>query len=275
MKIATLIENFRKAEPDQPRMGEWIFKSVQEIGDIAIFFGESVKSIFSKPFRYEEIVKQLEFVGNKSVFIICLTGLSTGVVFSYQAWIGFSIVNAENLVGPTAALAITRELGPVLTGLIIAARAGGAMAAHLGSMKVSEQIDALKVMAVNPIQYLVSPRVIASIVGTPLLIAVFDFVAMIGSYILCTRIVGIDEGIFWAKIQLWLNPKDIMEGLLKGVVFGGFYAAICCYRGYHVTGGAKGVGEATNRGVVASMVSIILVDYFITKMFRLMMGMSK
>ena len=184
---------------------------------------------------------------------------------AFQAWSGLSIVNAENLVGPSVALGITRELGPVLTGLILAARAGGAMAARIGTMRVTEQIDALEVMGVNPKQYLVSPRIVASIISTPLMVALFDFVAMLGAYILCIKVLSLDEAVFWQKTQFWLNPRHINEGLFKGAVFGWIFATVCTYKGFFAKGGAKGVGDATNEGVVISMVSIIVIDYFATK----------
>jgi phospholipid/cholesterol/gamma-HCH transport system permease protein len=187
---------------------------------------------------------------------------------SYQIYLGFNMVNATNLVGPTVALGITRELGPVLTGLIVAARAGGAMAARLGTMRVSEQIDALEVMGIDARQYLVAPRLIAAVISMPLLCGVFDFIAMTGAYFLCVRLLGLDEAIFWDKIQLWLNPRDINEGLLKAGAFGFVFAAICTYRGFYTKGGAKGVGEATNSGVVNSMVLIIVINFFMTNIIR-------
>src|SRR4051812_33298470 len=151
---------------------------VNDIGYFSIFAWDSVNWWFRKPYRFDELIKHMEFIGNKSVFIICLTGLFTGMVFSFQVYQGFKIVNAGNLVGPTVALGITRELGPVLTGLIVAARAGGAMAAQIGTMRVTEQIDALDVMGVNPKQFLVAPRIVAAIICVPLLTAVFDYVAL-------------------------------------------------------------------------------------------------
>ncbi len=242
--------------------------TVMEVGAIAVFSLDAIRWIFRRPFRFGEILKQIEFVGNQSILIICLTGVFTGMVFAFQAWVGFSMVNAENLIGATTALAITRELGPVMTGMIISARAGGAMAARLGTMRVTEQIDALEVMGVHPIQYLVTPRIIAATLATPLLVAVFDFVAMIGAHFFSVKILELDEAIFWDKINFWINPRDINEGLLKGAVFGFLFSIICCYRGFNTEGGAKGVGDATNKGVVSSMVSIIVVDFFITKIVR-------
>ncbi len=241
---------------------------VLEIGKISAFFSSSLAWWFRRPYRYGEMIRQMEFIGNQSVFIIGLTGTFTGMALSYQVYLGFKIVNATNLVGPTVALGITRELGPVLTGLIIAARAGGAMAARIGTMRVYEQIDALEVMGVNPKQFLVSPRIIAAILATPLLCAIFDFVAMLGSYIVCVRMLNLDEAIFLDKIGQWLEPRHINEGLIKSAVFGLIFSVVCTYKGFFTEGGAKGVGEATNRGVVLSMVTIIILDYYVTSLIR-------
>jgi phospholipid/cholesterol/gamma-HCH transport system permease protein len=239
-----------------------------EAGSICLFLKDSYLLIFVKPYRIEEVVKHIEFVGNKSILIIMLTGAFTGMALSYQIYLGFNLVNATNLVGPTVALGITRELGPVLTGLIVAARAGGAMAARLGTMRVSEQIDALEVMGIDPKQYLIAPRLVGAFISMPLLCGVFDFVAMAGAYFLCVKLLSIDEAIFWDKIQLWLNPRDINEGLVKSAIFGVVFSAICTYRGFNTTGGAKGVGEATNGGVVHSMVLIIISNFFLTNLIR-------
>ena len=239
-----------------------------EVGRTCMFFAASVRLIFTRPFRADEIIKHMEFVGNKSVLIICMTSIFTGLAMAFQIYLGFSLVNATNLVGPTVGLGIFRELGPVLTGLIVSARAGGAMAARLGTMRVSEQIDALEVMGVEPKQYLVAPRIIASFIMTPLLCAVFDFVAMMGAYSLCIHVLKLDQAIFWDKIALWLNPGDIYQGLIKAAVFGVSFATICTYRGYNAQGGAKGVGDATNEGVVNSMVMVIVLNYFLTNLIR-------
>lgn len=240
---------------------------LKELGDIAIFGYTAVKHTFEKPSRYSEVIKHMEFVGNQSVFIVALTALFTGLAMSYQLYLGFKVFNAVNMVGPTVALGITRELGPVLTGLIVAARAGGAMAARLGTMRVNEQIDALEVMGVNTKQYLIMPRIWAAVICMPLLTAIFDFVAMLGSYILCVKLVELDEAVFWDRVNTTINVRHINEGLFKAAVFGLFFAVICTYRGYNTKGGAKGVGEATNRGVVASMVMVIVLDYFLTNVF--------
>ncbi|NCN39618.1 ABC transporter permease [bacterium] len=239
-----------------------------DCGQSVIFFYDSVKLVFARPFRVDEIIRHMEFIGNKSILIILLTGLFTGLALSFQIYLGFKLVNATNLVGPTVGLGITRELGPVLTGLIVAARAGGAMAARLGTMRVSEQIDAIQVMGINPKQYLVAPRIVAALISMPLLCAIFDFIAMMGAKFICIDFLGLDEAVFWDKIQLWLDPADINQGLIKAAVFGMAFTAICTNKGYNAKGGAKGVGEATNQGVVNSMVMIIVLNFFLTNIIR-------
>jgi phospholipid/cholesterol/gamma-HCH transport system permease protein len=250
---------------------------IEEVGMIALFTSSSLRLLFTKPQRYNEMVRHMEFVGNQSIGIICLTGLFTGMALSLQIYLGFKMFNAVNMVGPVVALGITRELGPVLTGLIVAARAGGAMAARLGTMRVNEQIDALDVMGVNTKQYLIGPRIAAAVICMPLLTAVFDFVSMMGSYFLCVKLVQIDEAVFWQKIRDMIEVRHINEGLFKAAIFGLVFAVICSYRGFNTTGGAKGVGEATNKGVVQSMVLIIILDYFTGNLIRLfysVMGMN-
>ncbi len=242
---------------------------IKEVGQICIFGYESIILLFAKPFRYQEIIKHLEFIGNQSVGIITLTSVFTGLALSFQIYLGFKLVNAVNLVGPTVALGISRELGPVLTGLIVAARAGGAMAARLGTMRVNEQLDALDVMGVNTKQYLIAPRILAAVICMPLLTALFDFMAMLGSWFLCTRLVGLDHAVFMQKVRDTVEVRHIFEGLMKAGFFGLMFGIICTYKGFNTTGGAKGVGEATNKGVVISMVTIIILDYFLTNLIRL------
>ena len=184
---------------------------ITNTGKAFTFFFQSAPLIFSKPYRVDELIRHMEFVGNKSVIIICLTAAFTGLALSYQIYLGFLLVNATNLVGPTVALGITRELAPVLTGLIVAARAGGAMAARIGTMRVSEQIDALEVMGVDPQQYLVAPRIMASLLTMPLLCGVFDFIAMMGSHFLCINVLGLDGAIFWDRIQENIPGKKYLK----------------------------------------------------------------
>lgn len=246
-----------------------VLNFINEVGSFFLFGAQSFRLLFTKPYRYGEIIKHMEFIGNQSVGIIALTSAFTGLALSFQVYLGFKVLNATDLVGPLVALAISRELGPVLTGLIVAARAGGAMAARLGTMRVNEQLDALDVMGVNTKQYLIGPRIIAAILCMPLLTALFDFMAMVGSWFLCTKLVGLDQAVFLSKIRDSVQVYHINEGLVKSAIFGILFAVICTYKGYNTTGGAKGVGEATNRGVVVSMVSIIIIDYFLMNIIRI------
>lgn len=249
--------------------GAILVAGTKECGHIFLFTTGSLRWWLRKPFRFKELLDQMEFVGNQSVPIIILTGCFTGLAMAYEIYLGFIAVNAQNLVGPVVALGITRELGPVLTGLIVAARAGGSMAARLGTMRVTEQIDALDVMGINPYQYLIAPRLIASVLIMPLLTVIFDVVAIFGAYFLCVKLVDMDGAVFWQKIADMVEPEHIHEGLFKAAVFGIFFSVICTYRGFYSQGGAKGVGEATNRGVVLSMVLIIVSDYFLTNLVNI------
>ena len=250
-------------------MSQYLSTFFFEFGRTCLFFIESMRFTFSKPSRFSDIIRHMKFIGNDSVIIICLTGAFTGLAMSYQIYLGFNMVNATNLVGPTVALGIFKELAPVLSGLIVAARAGGAMAAQLGTMRVSEQIDAIEVMGVNPQQYLVTPRLIASILTLPLLCGIFDVVAVFAAERLCVTVLAMDQAIFWNKIEIWIRPRDIMEGLIKSAVFGLTYATICTKTGFFTKGGAKGVGDATNKGVVNSMVMIIILNFLVSNFIRL------
>jgi phospholipid/cholesterol/gamma-HCH transport system permease protein len=250
----------------------WFFRRIKtfviEVGDLSRFGSHSVRLFFRQPIRFDELVVHMEFVGNKSVSIISLSAIFTGMALAFQLYLGFNKLNAGGMVGSIVALSIFRELGPVLTGLIVSARAGGAMAARLGTMRVTEQIDALEVMGVEPLQYLVSPRIFASVFVMPLLCAVFDFISMIGSWLICIHLLDMDEAQYWDRISIWIKPSDIYQGLFKASLFGLFFSIICCHRGFHTKGGAAGVGSSTNRGVVLSMVMIIVLDFFATNLIQ-------
>ena len=251
------------------KFGKYIEETISEVGKFAFFTQKVFASLFRPPSRLKEIFKHIDFVGNHSIGIIVLTGTFTGLALTFQIWLGFNLFSAGDLVGPTVALAILRELGPVMTGLVISARAGGAMAAQLGTMRVSEQIDAIKVIGVDPIQYLVGPRVVAATIGTPLMCAVFDFMSLMSSYFLSIYFLGLDEGGYWDKIGAWIEFSYIMESLFKATIFGLFFGLYCTFAGFNTTGGARGVGQATNKGVVTSMVMVIVLDYVLSNFIRL------
>jgi phospholipid/cholesterol/gamma-HCH transport system permease protein len=206
----------------------------------------------------------MEFIGVNSVFVIVLTGAFTGMVLALQSYYGFRKFGSEGLVGATVALSMTRELGPVLTSLMVTGRAGSAMAAELGTMRVTEQIDALTVMALNPIKYLVTPRIIASFLMLPLLTVIADFVGIIGGYLVGVKLLGINEGAYIDKTITFLELNDIYNGLVKAAVFGIILSVVSCYKGFYTKGGAEGVGRSTTAAVVISSVTILVTDYILT-----------
>lgn len=203
------------------------------------FFYWSVK----KPFRTRLVFEQLFFIGNKSIIIVTLSGLFTGMVMATQTYFGFKLINVDSLVGVIVALSMAKELAPVLTGLIVAGRAGSAMAAQIGSMKVTEQIDALEVMGINSVQYLAVPRIIASTFALPMLSVVFLFVGNFGSWLVGTKTLMIDEAMFFSKLSEFMFVADIFQGIIKAFVFGFVIALIGTYFGFQVEKGAVGVGR--------------------------------
>lgn len=242
----------------------WVAGSLREIGDMVTTSIEAILSCFRPPFRPWLVLQQMEFIGVGSMFIILLTGTFTGAVFTLQSVYAFSMFNMESMVGATVALALTRELSPVLTALMVTGRAGSAMATELGTMRVTEQIDALASMAVSPVQYLIVPRFLASLVMFPVLAMVFNLVGVLGSYVVGVNMWGIDPGNFIAKIRWYVRVHDITSGLIKAMIFGGFVSLTSCYKGFRAEGGARGVGNATTRAVVIGSVSIMILDYFLT-----------
>jgi phospholipid/cholesterol/gamma-HCH transport system permease protein len=237
---------------------------VREFGRISIMLAESIYLGLKPPYKFGYIFKQMEFIGVRSVFVIILTGAFTGMVLALQSYYGFRKFGSEGLVGATVALSMTRELGPVLTSLMVTGRAGSAMAAELGTMRVTEQIDALTVMALNPIKYLVTPRVIAAFLVLPVLTVISDFVGIIGGYLVGVKLLGINEGAYIDKMIKFVELNDIYNGLVKSAVFGIILSIISCYKGFYTKGGAEGVGRATTEAVVASSVTILVVDYVLT-----------
>jgi phospholipid/cholesterol/gamma-HCH transport system permease protein len=237
---------------------------IREMGRILILLFQAFFWMVLPPYRFKAIIKQMEFVGVKSVFVVVLTGMFTGGVLALQSHHGFKLFGAETLVGSIVALAMTRELGPVLTALMVNGRAGSAMAAELGTMRVTEQIDALYVMATNPIKYLIVPRIIAGIVMLPVLTIVSDFLGILGGYFVGVILLNINSGMFVANILEYLDLDDIFHGLTKSAFFGLILTHIGCYEGFYTKGGAEGVGKATTQAVVISSVLILISDYFLT-----------
>ena len=246
------------------RLGRTVLVGVEEIGKIILLFVSVLTWMFRPPFKLRNIFKQMEFVGVKSIFVVVLTGTFTGMVMALQGYHGFRMFSAESLVGGTVALGMTRELGPVLTSLMVTARAGSAMAAELGTMRVTEQIDALSVMAANPVKHLIVPRVIAGVLMTPLLTVVSDFTGILGGYFVGVHILGINSGIFIKNITRLVDLNDIYNGLAKAACVGLILSLVGCYKGFNTYGGAEGVGRATTEAVVLASIAILISDYFLT-----------
>lgn len=247
------------------RVGAITLGTLAHLGRYAMLLGRALGSALIPPWRVRGIFKQMESVGADSIFVVILTGLFTGGVFTLQVIYGFRMFSAESMVGPTVALAMCRELGPVLTALMVTGRVGSSMAAELGSMRVTEQIDALTVMAADPVKFLISPRVVAGILMLPLLAAVSDFTGILGGYAVAVA-KGVDPGQFVARIQENVHLSDIVNGLVKSGAFGLILSSVGCYMGYNTKGGAEGVGRATTSAVVISYVAILVSDFLMTAM---------
>lgn len=239
-------------------------RAIEEIGTLAQLGFSAFVWQFRRPYRVGVLVQQLEFVGVQSIFLVCLVGLFTGMVFAVQTAYGFRRFGAENLVGGVVALSLSREMAPVLTAIMVAARAGSGMAAQLGNMRATEQIDALETMAVSPIQYLIVPRLIAGTLMVPVLALLFFGVGLGGAYLVGVVMLSLDQGVFMDRVTALLDKRDLVQGLVKAVIFGYAVTLISCRHGYYAKGGAEGVGLATTRAVVWSVVGVFFLDYIIT-----------
>ncbi|MEE2961509.1 MAG: ABC transporter permease [Myxococcota bacterium] len=246
------------------RIGELFLSFFEQVGSMLFFLLNALRQSLRPPYRPRLIIEHMFSVGVGSLFIVGLTGTFTGAVFTLQSIAGFATVGMENIVGSTVLLAVSRELAPVLTSLMVAGRVGSAMATELGTMRVTEQIDAMEVMGVNPVKYLIVPRLFAATFMVPILTVIFTVVAGVGSYAIAIPMMGLDEGAFFARIEWLLNPYDFIHGLVKSIFFGVLIAVIGCYKGYNAKGGARGVGNATTQSVVISSIAIFVVDYVLT-----------
>lgn len=245
-------------------LGAQLMQKAQSLGRLCSFTGQSLCWAVRSPFRFDQILRQMEFVGVKSTGIIFLTALFTGAVFALQSGKVYALFNMESMVGATVGLSLTREIGPVFAALMVIARACSSMAAELGTMRVTEQIDALEAMAVSPLQYLVVPRILACLFMLPLLTMLFDYVGVIGAYLVGIYLLGIGEGPFMYRLYHYVDADDIWGGMIKAAIFGLLISAISCYMGFNTKNGAEGVGRATTRAVVYSAVTILVTDYFLT-----------
>ena len=237
-----------------------------EVGAIVILAGKALSWLVRPPFRWTQLLIALDFIGAGSTFIVGLVGLFTGMAFTVSVIVGFRQFSAEGMVGGVVALALTRELAPVLASVVVTARAGSTMASELGNMRVTEQIDAITTMGVSPVQFLVVPRIVATTLMLPLLAFCFGVAGMGGAYVVAVLWQAIDPGIFFDKIKQFVEVSDLWMLTVKSLLFGFIVSVICCNKGFNASGGARGVGEATAKAVVASIIAIFAADYVVTAM---------
>ena len=239
---------------------------LDELGATAMLASRTFGWMIRPPYRWAQLLVALDFIGAGSTFIVGLVGLFTGMAFTVSSIVGFRQFSAEGMVGGVVALALARELAPVLAAVVVTARAGSTMASELGNMRVTEQIDALTTMGVSPVQFLVVPRMVATTLMLPLLAICFGLSGMVGAYVVAVVWQGIDPGIFFDRIQQFVQPSDLRMLGTKSALFGLIVSVICCKKGFFASGGARGVGEATAKAVVASIVAIFAADYVVTTM---------
>lgn len=245
-------------------IGKFIHYFVRESGRMGIFFGVSFFWLFFPPYLFKRVIKQINFIGVKTTLVIILTGSFTGMVLALQIYYTLVRFGAEAKLGSVVALSLIRELGPVICALMVAGRAGSAITAEIGIMKITEQVDAIDSMALNPYKYLIVPNFIASIISVPLLNAIFVLTGVIGGYLVGVGLMGISSGTYFGGIREMVDVHDILEGLYKSLSFGIIISWVCCYKGYSTGYGAEGVSKSTTQAVVLSSVSILIWDYFLT-----------
>jgi phospholipid/cholesterol/gamma-HCH transport system permease protein len=261
MPILALVQGFLAG------IGRAVLDLSAATGALAIFAGHAVAHIVRPPFFPAELGRQLIRMGYFSLPVVGLTALFTGGALALQIYAGGSRFNAESVVPSIVAIGMVRELGPVLCGLMVAGRVGASIAAELGSMRVTEQIDALITLSTNPVKYLVVPRVVAGTLALPVLTAVSDTIGVLGGYLVGTSRLGIDPGNYIQNTVDFLTREDITSSLVKGAVFGFIIAVVGCFQGYHSARGAQGVAQATRAAVVQASILILAANYFLTELF--------
>lgn len=251
-------------------IGRTVISWVDNLGASAIFLFMALLQIFRRK-QLSKMVQQIYYIGARSISIIMLVSLFTGMVLGLQSYHALVKFGAQGAVGSLVSLSLIMELGPVLTAIMITARAGSAIAAEIGIQRISEQIDALHTMRINPIRYLISPKIVAAIISFPLLTAVFDLIGIVGGYVSGVVLLGLNGGVYLHSIKTYVVMGDIINGFVKSIVFAVIVVTVCCYQGYFVhmrrdSHGAQAVGLATTSAVVISCVLILVSDYVVTSL---------
>jgi len=252
---------------------EWVRKlgaasllGLQQMGRMGHFLVKALFCATTPPIKFSRVLKQIHFIGLQSTLVIFLTGAFSGMVLGLQGFYTLNRVGTTALLGPMIALTLIKELGPVFAGMMVAARAGSAVTAEIGIMRITEQIDALELMGLNPFRYLVVPNFVAAIIALPLLTAIFDVVGIFGGYLVGVKLLGVGAGTYFGEMVNYVDMRDILEGIYKSLSFGALIVWVCCYKGYYTGFGAEGVSKATTQAVVLSAVLILLWDYFMTSL---------
>ena len=240
---------------------------LESAGRLVLFAGRALVAGFTPPYYPRLILRQIVYIGYFSLPVVGLTALFTGMVLALQSYTGFSRFNAEGAVATVVVLSVTRELGPVIAGLMVAGRVGAAMAAEIGTMRVTEQIDARTTLSTDPLRYLVLPRLLAGLLTLPALVLVADIIGVFGGFIVGTYKLSFNPVTYLTQTERYLETMDVVSGLVKAGVFGFIVALMGCYHGYYSRGGAEGVGQATTYAVVSASILILLFNYFLTQAF--------
>jgi phospholipid/cholesterol/gamma-HCH transport system permease protein len=241
---------------------------IHRLGRMGIFLVKGFAFCLSPPIKVALVLKQIRFFGFQSLSVIFLTGAFTGMVLGFQGFNTLSRFGSDAFLGPMVGLSLIKEMGPVISALMVTGRAGSSVTAEIGIMRISEQIDALELMGLNPYRYLIVPNIIAALISMPLLTAVFDVVGIFGGYLIGVKLLGVGSGVYFGEMINYVEMRDVLEGLFKSLNFGVIISWVCCFKGYYTgydTGfGAEGVSKATTQAVVLSSVLILVWDYFMT-----------
>jgi len=247
-------------------VGRFVIVVLEEAGRTATLLAKSIATLRRPPYYIHQWFEQMLDVGVRSLPIVVVTAIFSGAVFALQTWEGFERYGTTSFVGPVVALALTREMVPVLASLMVAGRAGSAMAAEIGTMVVTEQVDALRTMAVDPVEYLVVPRIVATALMLPVVVLIGDMIGLWGGSLVVVNLYGQGPAIYWDGIWQMITLRDINSGLIKACAFGVLIALFGCQNGFHTSGGAQGVGRATTRAVVSGSMAILISNFFLTKL---------
>jgi len=250
------------------KLGTASLEYLRRMGVMGLFLFKTFFYACIPPLKFNRVLKQIRFIGFQSTLLIILTGGFSGMVLGFQGYYSLSRFGSDAFLGPMVGLSLIRELGPVISALMVTGRAGSAITAEIGIMRISEQIDAMELMGLNPYRYLIVPNLLAAMISLPLLCAIFDVVGIFGGYLIGGKLLGVGAGTYFGEMANYVDMRDVMEGIYKSLSFGILIVWVCCFKGFYTTEfsgfGAEGVSKATTQAVVLSSVLILVWDYFMT-----------